>query len=163
MTQSENPSSKDTTITAEVIAELLKNGSLIAKGCRFKGELVLEGGIKIDGELEGSVLVNGPAALVYVSETGRVTGEIRAANVVIDGQVKGQVRADHRATVYGKLEGDIYYGEKLVVEESADINGRVARLSSLKEEAPPRAAGSGLPFSIAALTSETAIPSFIGE
>lgn len=122
---------KEMTISAEDITGLVQNGSLIAKGCRFKGDLILQGGIKIDGEVEGSVIVNGPNALIYVSETGRVIGELHAANVVIDGQVKGQVRADQRATVYGKMEGDLFYGDRLVVEESADINGRVSRISSI--------------------------------
>ena len=137
---------KELTITAEDITGLLQNGSLIAKGCRFKGELTLQGGVKIDGEVEGSVIVTGPNALVYVSESGRVIGEIHAANVVIDGQVKGQVRADHRATVYGKLEGDLYYGDKLVVEESADINGRVSRMSNLKSAPQQHFESEAIPF-----------------
>lgn len=150
---------QELTISAEDITGLLQNGSLIAKGCRFKGELTLQGGVKIDGEVEGSVIVNGPNALVYVSESGRVIGEIRAANVVIDGQVKGQVRADHRATVYGKLEGDLYYGDKLVVEESADINGRVSRISNLKNTPQQHLESETIPLHIAA-TNELSSLSF---
>ncbi len=139
---------KEMTISAEDITGLIQNGSLIAKGCRFKGELTLQGGIKIDGEVEGSITVSGPNALVYVSESGRVVGEIRAANVVIDGQVKGQVRADHKATIYGKVEGDLYYGDKLIVEESADINGRVSRIANIKNSPQENLENNPIPFRI---------------
>ncbi|MBS4095207.1 MAG: polymer-forming cytoskeletal protein [Sulfuricella sp.] len=149
---------KEMTITAEDITGLIQNGSLIAKGCRFKGELTVQGGVKIDGEVEGSIIVEGTNSLLYVSESGRVIGEIRAANVIIDGEVKGRVRADHRATVYGKLEGDLYYGDKLVVEESADINGRVSRLANLKAAPQESSEGGAVPFRIHSVNESS--PSF---
>jgi cytoskeletal protein CcmA (bactofilin family) len=124
---------------------IMKDGSMIAEGCRFKGELILSGNIVLNGVVEGTIIVENDEAVLYVSETGAVIGKARASNVVLDGKLKGSVHAANKVTVSGTLEGDLFYGTSFIVMEGADINGKIARYNPNAASADAADASSGAP------------------
>lgn len=98
--------------------------SSIAEGLKIKGEVQGSEDLRIDGEIEGRISL--PGAVVVIGPKGRVTGDVQAREVVLEGTVRGNLLARERARIAttGKLEGDVT-SERLVIEEGAHVSGRV--------------------------------------
>src|SRR5258705_9955924 len=63
--------------------------TLIAAGTVIRGDVEFSGGLHLDGLIEGAISADGTDAVLTLSEKGRVNGEIRASNAVINGMVQG--------------------------------------------------------------------------
>ncbi len=98
--------------------------SSIAEGLKIKGEVQGSEDLRVDGEVEGRI--NLPGAVVILGPKGRVTGDVQAREVVLEGACRGNVTARERVRIAatGKLEGDVA-AERLVIEEGAQVSGRV--------------------------------------
>ncbi len=117
--------------------------SILAQGCRFKGEVEVKGTFRIEGELEGTI--RHPDTLV-VGKTGVVKGEIFAHNAVIGGKVLGNITADDKIELQSgsTLEGDIKTA-RLVIDEGVVFEGSCSmgkNPASSGRPAPPAAAPS---------------------
>lgn len=95
--------------------------TLIGKGTFFKGELKTKGTLRIDGEVDGDIQVEGHAV---IGETGRVVAEMSAASCCIAGYFEGKLRSEDRCqiTSTGVLIGHATVGA-LVIEEGARFSG----------------------------------------
>ncbi len=95
--------------------------SILAQGCRFKGEVEVQGTFRIEGEFEGTI--RHPDTLV-VGKTGVVKGEIFANNAVVGGKVLGNITADDKIELQSgsTLEGDIKTS-RLVIDEGVVFEG----------------------------------------
>ena len=85
----------------------IPNITYLAHGSEFQGVLHVEGNLRVDGIVHGTVEVRGDMA---ISSTGLIEGpEIRAHNIVIDGVVKARIVADGKLTLTqnARLEGDV--------------------------------------------------------
>lgn len=97
------------------------NITLLAKGVQLKGEIRVEGTVRIDGRLDGDIQTSGK---VVVGEDGVVTGTINAGTLICSGKVKATVTAGERvellktATVIGELKTPV-----LCMEEGAKFQG----------------------------------------
>jgi cytoskeletal protein CcmA (bactofilin family) len=69
------------------------NITLLAKGVELKGEIKVDGTVRIDGRLEGEVYTKGQ---VIVGEDGMVKGTINAGILISSGRVKATVTATER-------------------------------------------------------------------
>jgi len=96
--------------------------SLISKHINVKGNLNGAGDLKIDGKVEGDVLLDGNLLL---TETGMIKGNIQANNFQCNGVVEGNVFVKEKLTVgsKAKISGDIKT-KILIIEEGAEINGK---------------------------------------
>ena len=65
----------------------------IRAGARFEGVIVLHRSARIDGQVHGQVLAQ---EAVWVGEEGRVEGRVEAGEVVVAGELSGEVRARNR-------------------------------------------------------------------
>ena len=66
--------------------------SLIGISARIEGDLVFTGGLRIDGEVHGNVVAgDGDDSVLIVSEHARIEGEVRCANLVVNGYIAGPV------------------------------------------------------------------------
>lgn len=80
--------------------------TVLGKGSAFDGKLTFEGAVRIDGDFSGEIQTDGT---LIVGEPAQVTAEIRAANVIIEGSVRGDVVAStsleihQTARVHGNL------------------------------------------------------------
>jgi cytoskeletal protein CcmA (bactofilin family) len=97
------------------------NITLLAKGVELKGEIKVEGTVRIDGRLEGDVHTMGE---VIVGEDGVVKGVIHADSVISSGRIKATVTATGKIQL---LKNAILIGEvhcpTMVMEEGAKFQG----------------------------------------
>jgi cytoskeletal protein CcmA (bactofilin family) len=97
--------------------------SVLGAGVIWQGTITGSGGVRVEGTFEGSIGLKG---LLVVGETGKVTCEnIRAANVIVAGAVKGNITAQKveiRAT--GRVWGDIIT-TAFTTEEGAFLRGQI--------------------------------------
>jgi cytoskeletal protein CcmA (bactofilin family) len=103
---------------------------LIGKSARIRGDVDFSGGLHLDGRVTGSVRADGtPDSMLSVSEDGRIEGSVEAAHVVLNGMVKGDIRASERLVLgpRSRVQGDVYYG---IIEAAlgAEIQGRLVPL-----------------------------------
>lgn len=101
--------------------------SLIGAGTVVRGDLVFEGGLRIDGQVTGNVTAaEGKAATLVVSEQARVDGKVEVSHVVINGQVHGPVTAADYLELQPKARifGDVSY-KTLEMHVGAAIQGRL--------------------------------------
>ncbi|HVB33973.1 MAG TPA: polymer-forming cytoskeletal protein [Patescibacteria group bacterium] len=127
--------------------------SSIAEGLKIKGEVQGSEDLRVDGEIEGRI--NLPGAVVVLGPKGRLVGDVQAREVVLEGSIRGNVTARERVRVAatGKLEGDVV-AERLVVEEGAQVSGRVQSGAAKDHShvAPARPAATGAPVTAAHTT-----------
>lgn len=119
--------------------------SVIGKGSTFKGEITTEGGTRIDGSFEGSLIVKGP---LVIGENARIVADITAEAVSVAGSVKGNITAkkvDIMRT--GRIYGDLITGS-FTTEEGGFLRGQVRMTDgSLPQDESPLFTGQPLPAS----------------
>ncbi len=96
--------------------------SLISPGVVLKGELTSQGSIRVDGSLEGSIDIKGSLLL---GEKGAIKGDVKAANMILAGQVEGTVTVTERLDITntGVMLGDII-ARIITIEEGGIIQGK---------------------------------------
>ena len=94
--------------------------SIVSAECYFQGTLSVQGSLRVDGTLEGSV---DNARQVIIGEGGKIVGDVTATTVVCGGDIEGNVCAE-MLEVLGKasIKGDIR-AHKMIVEEGGRIDG----------------------------------------
>jgi cytoskeletal protein CcmA (bactofilin family) len=80
--------------------------NVLGRSAFVRGELSAEGAFRIDGTIEGTVASR---AEVVIGETGVVRGDVVGTDVVVAGQIIGNVRCSGHLEILakGKVEGDI--------------------------------------------------------
>jgi len=80
--------------------------NVVGRSAFIRGELSAEGAFRIDGTIEGTVASRSE---VVIGETGVVKGDVVGTDVVVAGQVLGNVRCTGHLEILakGKVEGDI--------------------------------------------------------
>ena len=109
---------------------LISHDTVIVGDVRFRGNL------DIEGLVQGNIVAEpGVDALVRVIGKGRVEGEIHAPNVVINGEVKGDVHSTAQLELAPKarVEGNVHYA---LVEMSAgaEVNGSLTHTAPQSDE-----------------------------
>ena len=80
--------------------------NILARSCVVRGDLTADGAFRIDGTVDGSVESN---AAVIIGETGVVRGGVRGSDVVVAGQILGDITCTGHLEILakGRVEGDI--------------------------------------------------------
>src|SRR5579884_2722012 len=105
--------------------EYQRNGpAMIGKSVAIKGQIYSREDITIDGEVEGSV--EALEHKVTIGPNGRVRATLKAREVVVLGQVYGNIEAGERAEVRreAKLVGDIRT-MRISIEDGAYFKGSI--------------------------------------
>ena len=101
--------------------------SLIGQTTRIEGNVVLSGGLRVDGMVRGNVaaLPDQPGTLV-VSSDARVDGEVQASHIVVNGTINGPVHATESLELQAgsKVKGDVYY-KSIEIHQGAVVEGRL--------------------------------------
>lgn len=106
--------------------------SLIGEGTLIQGTVQFQGGLRIDGEVEGDIIAAGESrSVLVISEKARVTGTVKAGHVIINGTVMGPVESDQLLELQPKahIEGDVRYAA-LEMHQGAVIEGAMQRLGN---------------------------------
>lgn len=95
--------------------------SVVSAECHFQGTLSMQGSLRVDGTLEGSV---DNARHVIVGKDGKIMGDVSAQIVVCGGMIEGNVCADMLEVLAPAfIKGDIR-AKKMIVEEGGRIDGQ---------------------------------------
>lgn len=103
--------------------------TLIGARTELKGDLTFSGGLRIDGKLKGNVTTRGEGnSTLILSENALIIGNVTVPHVIVNGTIKGTVRASERIELQPKAEiaGDVYY-KVMEVSLGAVINGNLMR------------------------------------
>jgi len=112
--------------------------SMIGKSITIKGEIVASDPVYVYGIVEGTI--NAPAHRVTIGKEGRVNADINAREVVIMGDVVGNLEGSERVEIRndGSLIGNLAT-RRIYIEEGAVLSGVVdVRKPSKKEKAEGR-------------------------
>lgn len=95
--------------------------SIVGEGTKFRGELDLDGLLRIDGDYTGTIKTTGK---VLVGKNGRAQCTIKAGTVVIGGVVKGNIVSTEKVIILssGILIGNVT-SPRLIVEEGVVLDG----------------------------------------
>ena len=95
--------------------------SVVSAECYFQGTLNVQGSLRVDGTLEGTV---DNARHVIVGKDGKITGDVSAEIVVCGGMIEGNVCAEMLEVLSPAfIKGDIR-AKKMIVEEGGRIDGQ---------------------------------------
>lgn len=86
--------------------------TLVANNCELTGDVHFSDQLMVNGVVRGNVYAReGAKAVVTVSEKGRVKGDIRAPNVIVNGKVYGDIYSDKHIELAARAEvkGNVYY------------------------------------------------------
>jgi cytoskeletal protein CcmA (bactofilin family) len=98
-------------------------GSTLGATLRFKGDLVADEDLVIQGQVEGSIL---HSRSLTIGAQGRVRGDIRARRIIVEGSVDGNLYALESvslrpgATVHGDL-----FAAGVAIDDGARLTGRI--------------------------------------
>lgn len=108
--------------------------TLIGKQASFEGVLKVAGSLRVDGAVSGEI--QGDANIV-IGESGRVTAGIQAKNVILAGEVRGNIAASGRTEITGtgRLYGDLRT-KSLVIDEGAVFQGNCLTEAPAPASAP---------------------------
>jgi cytoskeletal protein CcmA (bactofilin family) len=97
--------------------------SVLGAGVIWQGIISGSGGVRVEGAFEGEIALKG---LLVVGETGKVTCEnVRAANVIVAGAIKGNITAQKvEIRASGRVWGDIIT-TAFATEEGAFLRGQI--------------------------------------
>lgn len=98
-------------------------GSTLGATLRFKGDLIADEDLVVQGQVEGSIL---HTRSLTVGAQGRMQGDIRARRIVVQGTVDGDLYALESVTLQSgsTVRGDVF-APKVAVEEGARLSGRI--------------------------------------
>ena len=124
----------------EVRREATNVVSTIGPGLRVIGDCISDGIIRIDGRVEGGI----KAAEVVVEKGGSVKGDIQTRDLVVAGQVTGNISADGRAEFQAscRVKGDIL-SPRIQIDEGGRIQGRLHMAAAGTKPSTPETPSSG--------------------
>jgi len=104
--------------------------TIIGKGSKIKGTLYVQGGIRIDGEIEGTIESDG---FVTIGASGVARADIKADECLISGKVIGNVTCKDAIELdrSAKMNGDII-AKILKIHTGAVFNGSSSMTSGSK-------------------------------
>ncbi len=106
--------------------------TLIGQGTEINGDLVFSGGLHVDGRIKGNVIAEkGSDALLILSEFGHIEGEVSVPNMVLNGEIIGDVFGSSRVELAPKsrINGSVYYN-LIEMAIGAEVNGGLVHESA---------------------------------
>lgn len=110
--------------------------TLIASNCEMSGDVYFSDQLQVNGVIKGNVYADdGSKATVTVSEKGRIEGNIRVPNVVVNGKVDGDIHSSRHIELAAKAEvtGNVYYNLMEMVMGSK-IEGELVKVAEGKAD-----------------------------
>ena len=109
---------KDKTIKDKTIKAFL------SKDTEFEGILTFNGTVRLDGHFKGKI--TSAEGNLIVGESGIIDADIHVSQIVISGEIRGNIIADHKVDIQppGKIFGNIQT-PVLSLQEGAILEGDV--------------------------------------
>lgn len=115
--------------------------TLVGSGTELRGDVHFKDGLHIDGVVKGSVVATGDSSMLTMSENGRIEGEVRVHNLVLNGTVEGDVYASEHIELApaARVNGNVYYN-LIEMAMGAEVNGNLVhkaeKLTEIKKPVP---------------------------
>jgi cytoskeletal protein CcmA (bactofilin family) len=111
--------------------------TFLGKHTVFDGVLKFEGTIRIDGLFKGRI--EAPKGTLVIGEAARLESNIHVASIIISGEVRGDITADHKIdiSVPGRVFGNIQ-APTVVVQEGVVFAGNCQTLAPGNKKAGSR-------------------------
>ena len=107
-----------------------KNSTVIGENCVIEGDVTFEKTIEVHGKFIGTLKIaeNCTSASLVIKKTGIVEGDVYGSDVVIEGEVVGNVSGKKEIKIENSafISGNVYY-DILDVQGGATINGNLIR------------------------------------
>lgn len=106
------------------------SSSVISAVTEITGNISGEGSLRVEGKVKGAVSISGDLA---IAEGATITGAVRAAELLLDGELDGDVESDGpvvigaRASYRGNLRG-----ERVSVQPGASVSATLDTPFDLK-------------------------------
>lgn len=108
--------------------------SLIGAGTRIDGNITFVGGLRVDGEVRGNILVEkDQVGTLVVSEHARIEGEVVVSHLVANGTIVGPVRVREILELQpcARVTGDVEYMQLEMLPGSV-VQGRLIHQAESK-------------------------------
>jgi cytoskeletal protein CcmA (bactofilin family) len=105
--------------------------TLVSSDTVIIGDVRFCGNLDIEGLVQGNIIAQpDKEALVRVVGKGRVEGEIRAPNIVINGEVEGDVYSTKQLELAskGQVQGNVYYTQ-VEMAAGSEVNGNLTHIA----------------------------------
>jgi cytoskeletal protein CcmA (bactofilin family) len=110
--------------TARPSAPTARNLACLGSGLEIKGSIVGQEDLQIDGKFEGSISLQGQR--LTIGRTGRVNSEVKAREIVVYGDIAGNLLAQDRVEIKkdASVIGDIT-AARISIEDGAHYKGHI--------------------------------------
>ncbi len=101
--------------------------TVIGSQTHVEGDIRFSGGLHVDGTIKGNLVAEpGTETVLTVSEKGRIEGDVRVPNLVLNGAVQGDVYASERVELasHARVTGNVYY-HLIEMAMGAEVNGNL--------------------------------------
>ena len=107
--------------------------SLLSKNVRIEGEIQGPENLHVEGYIKGAIVLSGD---IFIGNTGILEADVEAKNIVIQGEVAGNVLAHQQLEIHpsGKLIGDCS-AASIDIKEGAVFEGRSNMIKSASSSA----------------------------
>lgn len=115
--------------------------SVLSKKVKMEGDIRGDEDLRVEGHFKGTIKVTGD---IFVGQSGVVEAEVEADNIIIQGQITGNVLARKQLEIQssGQLLGDCK-AKSIDIREGAIFEGRSSMLTS-SVSAPATGSAPGL-------------------
>lgn len=123
--------SKEIKKGSQIKADVIE--TIVGLNTEIEGSIISQGSLRVDGILKGDVSIKGN---LIIGDKGSLEGGVTANNVVVAGQIIGNVTALEKIEINktGKLVGDIF-SKFVVIEEGSEFTG-YCKMEKTNEKPP---------------------------
>ncbi|MCI0505545.1 MAG: polymer-forming cytoskeletal protein [Gammaproteobacteria bacterium] len=120
--------------------------SLIGSNTRMVGDVHFSGGLHIDGIVKGNVIAEGEDSLVTTSDKARIEGNVHVHNMVLSGEVIGDVYALKHIELApnARVTGNVYYN-LIEMAGGAEVNGSLIHYDNKDAKPAQKNSGAEIP------------------
>lgn len=104
-----------------------KVDTLVGRQTEVAGDVRFTGGLHVDGRVKGKVMADADDnAVLSVSESGHIEGDVRVPHITLNGSVEGDVHASQHIALSAKaqVDGNVYY-RLIEMTSGAMVNGQM--------------------------------------
>ncbi len=96
--------------------------SILSEGVNIEGKISSNGNVRIDGKINGDVVVKGN---LTVGASSEIKGQVTSKNMTVSGKIEGIIKIEEKLTLESTsvIKGDIIT-KILVIEEGAKFDGK---------------------------------------
>lgn len=103
--------------------------SIVGSSTSVRGDVHFSGGLHVDGVVKGNVVAESEGSVLTISDNGKVEGDVRVHNIVLNGEVVGDVYSTQHIELApnAKVKGNVYY-KVIEMSMGAAVNGSLVHM-----------------------------------